>query len=85
MQNIRLYTKDYCPYCDAAKRLFKNLKLTYEEINLENNPEERARLSAAAGGWRTMPMIWVGDEFLGGFQDIQALHERGQFLPKVNA
>ncbi len=83
MQKVRLYTKNMCPYCESAKRLFKTLGVAYEEENLENKPEERMRLSEAAGGWRTMPMIWVGDEFIGGFNDVEALHKRGEFLPKI--
>lgn len=83
MQKVRLYTKNMCPYCDAAKRLFQKLEIAYVEENLESKPDERARLSTAAGGWRTMPMIWVGEEFIGGFNDVEALHKRGELLPKV--
>jgi glutaredoxin 3 len=84
MNIIRLYTTSYCPYCDAAKRLFKSLGLAYEEINLESQHEERQRLSEENAGWRTVPMIFVGDKFLGGFNDVKALHDKGAFLPLVN-
>lgn len=83
MKTIRLYTKNFCPYCDAAKRLFQRLNLSYEEKNLENDPAERQRLSALAGGYRTMPMIWIGEEFVGGYSDVEALHERGELFPKL--
>lgn len=83
MKTVKLYTKNMCPYCDSAKRLFQKLAIPYEEINLENDPDERARVSEKAGGWRTMPMIWIGEQFLGGFEDVQKLHQRGELLPKV--
>lgn len=83
MQKVKLYTKNMCPYCDAAKRLFKSQNISYEETNLEREPEERERLSAKAGGWRTMPMIWIGEQFIGGFDDVQALHQRGELLSKI--
>ena len=83
MKKVHIYTKNACPYCDAAKRLFEKLNVNFEESNMESNPEERARLSAANGGWRTMPMIFIGDEFIGGFDDTKALHAKGQLLPKI--
>lgn len=83
MQPVKLYTKNMCPYCDAAKRLFKKLEISYDEVNLEKDPEERMRLSEKAGGWRTMPMIWIGEQFIGGFDDLQALHQRGELLSKL--
>jgi glutaredoxin 3 len=85
MATIRLYTKNHCPYCDSAKRLFKRLGLEYVEENLESNPTKRQELSQRAGGYRTMPMIWVGEEFIGGFSDVQALHDRGELLAKVQS
>lgn len=84
MNVIRLYTTSSCPYCDAAKRLFKSLGVDYEEINLESKHDERQRLSNENGGWRTVPMIFVGDKFIGGFNDVKALHDKGTFLPMVN-
>lgn len=83
MEKVKLYTKNMCPYCESAKRLFKKLEIPYEEKNLENDPEERMRLSQLAGGWRTMPMIWIGEDFIGGFDDVNRLHQKGELLPRV--
>jgi glutaredoxin 3 len=84
MKQVKLYTKDHCPYCDAAKRLFKKLSIAVIEENLESNPKERERLSRLAGGYRTMPMIWIGDEFIGGFSEVNALNDRGELLLKIS-
>lgn len=83
MQDITIYTTAICPYCEQAKRLFKTLKLPYKEVPLDGNPDLRAKLSAEQKGWRTVPMIFVGQEFLGGFSDVKELHDKGEFLPKV--
>jgi len=83
MKTIRVYTTTVCPYCVAAKRFLKELNLAFEEINLENNPELRQKLSQENGGWRTVPMIFVGDDFVGGFTDLKALHDGGKLLPKL--
>jgi glutaredoxin 3 len=41
-------------------------------------------LSEANGGWRTVPMIFIGDKFMGGFMDVKAVHDRGELLPLIN-
>jgi glutaredoxin 3 len=80
---VKIYTTSVCPYCDAAKRLFKGLGIHFEEISLEGRHEERQRLSEANGGWRTVPMIFIGERFVGGFNDVKALHDRGELLDLV--
>jgi glutaredoxin 3 len=83
MQAIRVYTTTVCPYCVSAKRLLKELGYAFEEINLENNPDLRLRLSQENGGYRTVPMIFIGKEFIGGFTDLKALHDAGTLRDKV--
>ena len=84
MQAIRVYTTSSCPYCVNAKRLLNQVGLTYEEVSLEGQPELRAKLSQENGGYRTVPMIFIGAEFIGGFTDLKALADKGELLPKAN-
>jgi glutaredoxin 3 len=74
---VVIYTKDACPYCVRAKNLFTSLRVPFEEINLEHEPEQRAALSRRYN-WRTVPMILVGDRFLGGCDDTMELHRSGE-------
>ncbi len=85
MQKIRVYTTSMCPYCVSAKRLLQNLNLTFEEINLENDPALRQKLSAENNGFRTVPMIFIGAEFIGGYTELAALQQKNALLAKVNA
>ncbi len=85
MQKIRVYTTSVCPYCIQAKRLLQQLNLDYEEINLENDQTLRLQLSAENNGWRTVPMIFVGETFIGGYNELVALHKQNALLPKVQA
>jgi glutaredoxin 3 len=77
---VVIYTKNVCPYCVRAKALFTKLKVAFEEINLEHRPDLRRELSERYN-WRTVPMILVGDRFLGGYDDVRELHGRGQLTP----
>ena len=85
MADVKIYTTRVCPYCTSAKILFKTLGVSYQEIGLDADPELRTRLSAENKGWRTVPMIFVGDKFLGGFDDVNALHREGKLMPLVQA
>lgn len=81
---ITLYTRRWCGYCFAARRLLDRLGVHYEEIALDGQPELRSQISRKAGGWRTVPMIFAGDRFLGGYTEIAALHRRGELVSIAN-
>jgi glutaredoxin 3 len=78
MPEVTLYTTNTCPFCHAAKRLLASLGVEYWEVNLDGDPELRQRLSHANGGWRTVPMIFVGERFVGGFEELRKMHARGE-------
>lgn len=84
MQEITLYTTPFCGYCQAAKRLLGQKGLAYKEVDLEQDPELRVRLSAENGGYRTVPMIFIGNEFIGGFNELSNLERTGALYEKVN-
>jgi glutaredoxin 3 len=65
-----------------AKALLTSLSVAYEEVDLSENTELRDEVQKKFG-WMTVPMIVVGDEFLGGFDDISKLHAEGKLLPKI--
>jgi len=82
MSQVKIYTTSVCPYCIRAKNLFKSLNVPFEEVSLERNPGLRQQLSEQHN-WRTVPMIFVGDQFLGGFDDVNALHRAGKLTPML--
>lgn len=77
MVHVVIYTTSVCPYCQAAKNLFNSLGTNFEEINLDNQPDLRAKLSQENNGWRTVPMIFIDKKFIGGFDDANKLHKEG--------
>jgi glutaredoxin 3 len=83
MQEITVYTTTTCPYCVSAKRLLSQYGLVYNEVDLTTNPELRQRLSAENSGYRTVPMIFIGKDFIGGFSELSALDKGGKLVPMV--
>lgn len=66
---IVVYTTDPCARCIRAKDLLSARGLSFREVNLAKDPVGRRRL-AEFTGQMTFPQIVIGDEPVGGFQDL---------------
>lgn len=63
-----IYTRDYCGYCSAAKRILDTSGQVYTEIALtEETQDEFNRLTSNA---RTVPQIFHNDVLVGGYTDL---------------
>ncbi len=83
-KEVKVYTTQYCPYCTRAKNLLKSRNIPFQEIDLSNDPEKREKLSSETG-WMTVPMIFIGQEFIGGSDDLHRIAENGQLDAKLNS
>jgi len=75
---IKMIKKDPCPYCDRAMNFFNSKGVEVEVVDLTNNLHE-VDVWKERTGWRTVPMIFIGDRFVGGYVDIKRLDEEGEF------
>jgi glutaredoxin 3 len=71
MENILIYTTNTCPYCTMAKKLLQDKKLSYTEIRVDLDDEEREKMIARSGR-RSVPQIFIGDAHIGGYDDLYA-------------
>lgn len=83
MQQVRVYTTLVCTYCQAAKRLLSQRQIPFQEISLDDKPDLRMQLSAENNGYRTVPMIFIGTNFIGGFNELNALDRNGTLKQMV--
>ena len=84
MSKVLIYTGPSCPYCIAAKTLLKNKKVSFEEINLGEQPDKMNEMLQKSGGRRTVPQIFIGDTHVGGNDDLQALEREGKLNKLLN-
>ncbi len=78
MPEVTLYSGPYCPYCNMAKALLKQLGVTeIREIRADSEPEAFEAMRRATNT-RTVPQIFIGDTHVGGFTDLRALHNAGR-------
>lgn len=85
MPEIIVYTKDYCPYCHAAKDLLRKKGAAFTEVDIQKHPERRAEMIKKAGGRSTVPQIFIGGRHVGGCDDIHALDSAGKLDPMLAA
>ena len=84
MQAVKMYTTAVCPYCIRAKQILKAKGVEQiEEIRIDMEPEERAKMMEITGR-RTVPQIFIGDTHVGGCDDLVALDGRGGLVPLLN-
>jgi glutaredoxin 3 len=85
MPAITIYTKSWCPYCSAAKKLLTEKRAEFTEIDIEKKPEARAEMIQKAKGRSTVPQIFIGERHVGGCDDLYDLDDRGQLEPLLQA
>ena len=81
MNKVQIYTSSYCPYCTRAKYLLDSKGIEYEEIILDDDPEKKIETMQKLN-WRTVPIILIGGELIGGYDQLAAL-ERDNKLDEL--
>ncbi len=79
---VTIYTTTYCPFCSRAKKLFERKGIPYKEIDVTDDSRLRDELEEKTG-WMTVPMIFIGDDFIGGSDELHALEESGELEKKL--
>lgn len=65
-----VWSKTHCPFCDQAKALLKLKGIEYQE-NMIGQGYTREDLLAAVPTARTVPQIFLDDEYVGGFNELK--------------
>jgi glutaredoxin 3 len=77
MKTVKIYTTPICPYCHRAKRLLDTKGVPYEEIDVSDDDQARMSL-AERTGMRTVPQIFIGEQHVGGSDELLALDREGK-------
>ena len=77
MADVKIYRTTYCPYCNMAEKLFEEMGVEYDEIDVTHDDEERQKLVDRTG-MRTVPQIFIHGEPVGGYDDVRALKDSGK-------
>jgi glutaredoxin 3 len=72
-----MYATAVCPYCVRARRLLERKGVTYEEIRIDRDREQR-QVMIQRSKRTTVPQIFIGDAHVGGYDDLARLEEAGR-------
>ena len=78
---ITIYTRPRCIWCWKAKRLLRRAGLTFEVHDVSADDARQALERRTH--WKTVPQVFVGEHFIGGYQELRAFAERGHLRPSV--
>lgn len=85
MARVRMYTTRVCPYCQMAKRLLMGKGVAaVEELKVDEDAALRETMLRETQR-RTVPQIFIGDTYVGGFDDLAALDRAGKLDPLLKA
>lgn len=82
MDKVTIYGRSQgCPYCDNAKRLCEAKGLNFEFIEVGTGITKEALVEKVLAHTdlppRTVPQIFVGDQYIGGFNEFH-VHTQGE-------
>jgi len=71
-KGINMFTKKGCGYCDKSKELLKNKNIKYQFIEVTDLTKHElfASIDNYTNKYRTFPLIFVNDKFIGGFSEL---------------
>ena len=77
MNRVIIYCRTWSPYCTRVKQLLDSKGVEYEEISVDGQPAVRAAMAQKAGR-TSVPQIWIGEQHVGGCDDLFALERTGK-------
>jgi len=78
MARVLMYSTAICPYCVRAEQLLARKGIRgIEKVRVDLQPELRIEMMKKTGR-RTVPQIYINDQYIGGYDDLAALDHAGK-------
>ena len=77
MAKVTIYTRPFCGYCTRAVKLLNDKSADFTEIEAGMDPALRKEMMDRSGR-TTFPQIFVGEQHIGGCDDMMALEREGK-------
>lgn len=61
MADVTMYTTVWCGYCRRLKTMMKAAGISFEEVDIEHDPEAAQFVMKANGGNQTVPTLRFAD------------------------
>jgi glutaredoxin 3 len=81
MAAVLMYSTASCPFCVLAERLLRARGVAdIAKIRVDLDPGRRGEMVERTGR-RTVPQIYIGEQHVGGYDDLVVLDRAGELLP----
>ena len=85
MPKVLMYASGVCPYCARAQMLLKAKGVTdIEKVRVDLDLQQREEMMQKTGR-RTVPQIFIGGTYVGGYDELAALDRSGKLDPLLAA
>jgi len=78
MQKVVIYSGPMCNFCSAAKHLLNKKKVNYTEFDIAADQSKMQEMHERTNGARTIPQIFIGQTYVGGYRELKALEVAGK-------
>ncbi len=84
MAHVTIYTRPFCGYCGRALSLLREKGADFTEIEAGFDPEKRQEMITRSGR-QTFPQIFIGDDHIGGSDELASLDDQGKLAALLAA
>ena len=77
MKPVTVYGNDSCPYCGAVRMLLTKKGISFDEVIINKDDDKRAEMLARSGK-TSVPQVFIGEQHIGGFDELYELDKAGQ-------
>ena len=77
MAQVTIYSRSWCSFCRQAKMVLEQKDISFDEIDIELQPEKRDEMITLTGR-TSVPQIFINQQPIGGCDDLMALNASGE-------
>ncbi len=75
---VEIYTWRFCPFCLRAKALLNKKGVKFTEYSIDGDDDARTKMAERAGGFRTVPQIFINGNGIGGCDELYELERNNE-------
>lgn len=80
---VEVWLTQTCPYCRAAVKLLHGHGIEFTTHDLSDHPDRRAATDAILPGHRTVPLVLIDGDAVGGFTELEGIAQSGALVERV--
>ncbi|MCK5639259.1 MAG: glutaredoxin 3 [Gammaproteobacteria bacterium] len=78
MAKVTMYSTGSCPYCIRAKHLLQSKEVHFTDLRVDQETRLRAEMIQRSQGRSSVPQVFIGQQHIGGCDELHALERAGK-------